>query len=74
MNMRATIEDRVKALVRRMAGAAVCDECITDRLDLSSVAQTAVVTLAVSGGDGFERLRAPCTLCARDKPVIRHKA
>lgn len=74
MNRRQTIEDRIQAFVRRMAGVGACDECITDRLDLSSVAQAAVVTLAAGGGDGFERLKAPCSLCNVTKPVIRYKA
>ena len=56
-----------------MDGAAVCDDCITDRLDLSSVAQATVVTHAAGGTGGFERLKARCGLCAEPKLVIRHK-
>ena len=73
MGKKQTIADRIEAFVKRMEGAAVCDECITDRLDLSSVAQATVVTHAAGGRDGFERLKAPCGLCAETKPVIRYR-
>lgn len=73
MSKRTTIADRIEAFVKRMDGAAVCDDCITDRLDLSSVAQAAVVTHAAGGSGGFERLKAPCELCSQAKPVIRCK-
>ncbi len=73
MGKRATIADRIEAFVKRLEGGAVCDDCITDRLDFSSIAQTAVVTHAAGGTGGFERLKAPCDLCAQTKPVIRHR-
>lgn len=73
MSKRATIADRIEALVKRMDGAPVCDDCITDRLDLSSIAQATVITHAVSGTGGFERLKAACDLCAKTKLVVRHK-
>lgn len=73
MPKRTTIADRIEALVKRLDGAAVCDDCITDRLDLSSVAQAAVATHAAGGTGGFQRLKAPCSLCAETKLVIRHK-
>lgn len=73
MSKRVTLAERIEAFIKRMDGAAVCDECITDRLDLSSVAQAAVVTHAAGGRDGFERLKLTCGLCAESKPVIRYK-
>lgn len=74
MNKPTTIAGRIEALVKRMDGSAVCDDCITDRLDLSSVAQAAVVTHAAGGSGGFERLKAPCGLCGEAKLVIRYKS
>lgn len=73
MTQRSAISNRIEALVKRLDGAAVCDDCITDRLDLSSVAQVAVVTHAAGGSGGFERLKAPCGLCTEAKMVLRHK-
>jgi len=73
MNDRLSISGRVEALVRRMDGAPLCDECITDRLDLSSLAQAAIVTGTAGGTNGFERLKGPCSLCGEARIVIRHK-
>src|SRR3546814_13326509 len=68
---RSTIAGRVEALVRRMEGAPLCDECIADRLDLSSITQASVVTSAASGVGGFERTKGPCGLCGERRHVIR---
>lgn len=38
----STIAESVEALVRRMDGAPLCDECITDRLDLRDKAALGV--------------------------------
>lgn len=73
MAKRSTIAERVEALVRRMDGAPLCDECITDRLDLSSVSQASVATGAAAGVGGFERLKEPCGLCGEPRHVIRYK-
>lgn len=72
MTKRPTIVERVAGLVRRMDGTPLCDECIADRLDLSSIAQASVVTSSASGTGGFERLRGPCGLCGEQGPVIRY--
>lgn len=72
MSKKTTIADRIEVFVKQMDGAAVCDDCITDRLDLSSIAQVAVFTHAVDGSGGFERLKAVCGLCAQPKLVLRH--
>lgn len=72
MTKRPTIAERVAGLVRRMDGTPLCDECIADRLDLSSIAQASVVTSSASGTGGFERLRGPCGLCGEPGPVIRY--
>lgn len=68
-----TIAGQIAALIRRMDGVALCDDCITDRLDLSVRSQANVVTRSISGTDGFERLKSPCGLCGSTKTVIRHK-
>jgi len=74
MTRSSSIADRVEALVRRMDGTPLCDECITDRLDLSSMAQASVATSTFSGVGGFERLRERCGLCGEQRHVIRYKS
>jgi len=73
MAMRSSTAERVEALVRRMEGTPLCDECIADRLDLSSAAQAGAATQAAGGVGGFERLKASCGLCGEPRHVIRHK-
>ena len=74
MATRSTTAERVEALVRRMDGTPLCDECIADRLDLSSVAQAGTATQAAGGARGFELLKAPCGLCGEPRHVIRSKS
>ncbi len=74
MSKTQPIAQRVEAMIRRMDGAPICDECITDRLDLSSVAQASAATHAASGANGFERVRAVCSLCGNTALVTRHKS
>lgn len=73
MAMRTTTAERVEALVRRMDGTPLCDECIADRLDLSSIAQAGAAMQAAGGVRGFELLRASCGLCVEPRHVIRYK-
>lgn len=72
MTKRMTIADRIEALVRRLDGVAVCDDCVTDRLDLSSVALVTGVTSSAGENGGFERLKTSCGLCGATKAVICH--
>lgn len=74
MNRSSSIAERVEAIIRRMEGTPLCDECITDRLDLSSVAQASAATGAAGGVGGFERLKAACGLCGEQRHVIRYKS
>lgn len=67
----ATIDDMIRQLVTRLAGAAVCDDCITDRLDLSVRTQANQTTRALAGEKTFERRKDPCALCGANKLVIR---
>lgn len=56
-----------------MDGAPLCDECIADRLDLSSNAQASAAIKAAGGVRGFELLKASCGLCGEARHVIRYK-
>lgn len=73
MSARTTIAGQIEALIMRLEGAAVCDACVTDRLNLSVPAQANVVTRALGGERGYERKKDPCVLCGRVRTVIRHR-
>ena len=73
MTAKSSIAERVEALVRRMGGIPLCDDCIADRLDLSSIAQASVATGAAGGVRGFERSRGPCGLCGEPQHIIHYK-
>jgi hypothetical protein len=68
-----TIAAQIKALIQRLDGVAICDDCITDRLNLSVPSQANVVTRALGGEHGYERRKADCGLCGASKIVIRHR-
>ena len=68
-----TIAGQIERLIARLDGAAICDDCITERLDLSVRSQANVVTHELGGQRGYERSKDDCTLCTRTKIVIRHR-
>ena len=63
---------QIERLIVRLGGAAVCDNCVTDRLSLSAPAQANAVTRALAGQRGYERRKDQCALCGTTKTVIRH--
>lgn len=69
-----TIASQIERLIARLDGMAVCDDCITERLNLSVRSQANVVTRGLGGRRGYERIKEPCALCARTKTVIRHRS
>lgn len=69
----ATVFDRVRAFVTRLAPHPVCDGCIAERLDLSAAARANPETRLLAGSDGFERRRDICSLCYAEKLVIRRR-
>ena len=68
----ATVADRVRALIERLAPEPVCDDCIAERLELSVRQHANHKTRELAGSDGFERKLAACSLCGATKKVIRH--
>ena len=74
MNEGTTIAGQIERLIVRLDGAAACDACVTDRLNLSVTAQANVVTCALGGTRGFERQKDECTLCGSARTVIRRTA
>lgn len=69
-----SVLDRVRALIERLAPEPVCDDCITDKLELTVRNQANRKTRELAGSHGFERRKARCALCGSEKLVIRAKA
>ncbi|MEZ5655386.1 MAG: hypothetical protein R3E04_05805 [Sphingobium sp.] len=69
----ATVLDRVRALIERLAPEPVCDDCITEKLDLTVRQHANHKTRELAGTHGFERRKARCVLCGAEKLVIRAK-
>jgi len=68
-----TILDKVRALIGRLSPASICDDCITDKLELSVRQHAHHKTRELAGEHDFERHIAPCAICGETKTVIRHK-
>jgi len=60
----------VQSFVTRLSPDPVCDDCITDRLELPSREAANIKTRELGGTAGFERRRAACSLCLKVKLVI----
>ncbi len=69
-----TVLDRVRALIERLAPEPVCDDCITQKLDLTGRQHANHKTRELAGSHGFKRRKANCILCGAEKLVIRAKA
>lgn len=66
-----TPAQQIEALIVRLDGAAICDACIAERLDMAAPAQVNVVMRTLAGQGRYERKRAPCALCGATRLVIR---
>ncbi|MGQ0277044.1 hypothetical protein ACT17R_00170 [Sphingopyxis sp. Q841] len=66
-----TIAGQIEQLVEMLGGAAICGDCITDRLDLSVRSQANAVTRVMEGEEAFVREKGRCIDCARNKIVVR---
>jgi hypothetical protein len=66
-----TVLDQVRAFVTRLSPEAVCDDCITEKLDLSVRQHANHKTRELAGSAGFERRKDLCSICLADKLVIR---
>lgn len=66
-----TVLERVRAFVARLSPEAVCDDCITEKLDLSVRQRANHKTRELAGSGGFERRKAQCSICLAEKMVIR---
>jgi hypothetical protein len=66
-----TVLGEVRAFVSRLSPAAVCDDCIAERLNLTVRQHANHQTRELAGAGGFERRKAQCSLCDSEKLVIR---
>lgn len=63
--------DRVEALISRLAPAAICDDCIVERLGLAALHQASLRTRELAGTRTYERGEEPSSLCGEPKSAIR---
>ena len=73
MGGKYTIEGQIEALIQRLQGVAICDDCITERLNLSERSQAELVTRNLGGSREYLCSRAPCGMCDGVKTVIHRK-
>ena len=66
-----TILDQVRRLIERLAPEPICDDCITERLNLSVRQHANHKTRELAGEQGFERRMDDCAICGVNKKVIR---
>ena len=67
-----SIAGQIEALIQRPEGVAICDDCVTDRLNLSVRSQANVVTRGLGGGGGYRREKRACGLCNSIKVSTSH--
>jgi hypothetical protein len=63
--------DRVEALIHRLGPAAICDDCIVERLSLGALHQASLRTRELAGTSAYERCEDECAICGDAKAVIR---
>ena len=66
-----TVRDEVSALIARLGGAAICDDCIAKTLGLTIRQHANHKTRELAGTNGYERRLDACTMCGTIKKVIR---
>lgn len=68
-----TVLDEVEKLIIRLAPDAICDDCITEKLELTIRQHANHKTRELAGTQGFVRAKDGCSICGSNKLVIRHK-
>ena len=66
-----TILELVRNFITDRSPAAICDDCITDRLGLSVRQHANQKTRQLAEETGFERRNGVCSICGDEKRVIR---
>ncbi|HVH48783.1 MAG TPA: hypothetical protein VM760_02745 [Sphingomicrobium sp.] len=68
-----TIAGQIEQLIESLKGAAICNDCITDRLNQSVRSQANAVTRGLGDDDRFGRGKASCGLCGSPWTIVRHR-
>jgi hypothetical protein len=68
-----TVVDDVARLIARLAPKAICDDCITERLQLSGRQHAGHKSRELAGTLGFVRSKGECSLCGANKLVITQR-
>jgi len=66
-----TILNEVRALIERLAGEPICDDCVAEKLGLAWASQANIATRELTAMRGFERQIGVCSLCGSDRKVTR---
>ncbi|WEK43269.1 MAG: hypothetical protein P0Y64_18440 [Candidatus Sphingomonas colombiensis] len=66
-----TVLERVRGLIERLAPEPICDDCITEKLELTHRQHANHRSRELAGTPGFERRKDACALCGITKIVIR---
>lgn len=66
-----TVLDDVRRLLLSRRPDAICDDCIADRLRLTPRQHANHKTRELAAKGGFDRRIDRCSLCGKDKTVIR---
>jgi len=73
MPRRMTIAGQIEQLIASLSGASICDDCITDRLNLSVRSQANVVTRELGHREEYDRDKTSCGQCGSLKTAIQIK-
>ncbi|MGN7932794.1 hypothetical protein [Sphingopyxis sp. 22461] len=71
MPRRMTIAGQIEQLIGNLGGSPICDDCITDQLNLSVRSQTNVVTRELGHRDEYDRAKTSCGQCGALKTAIQ---
>lgn len=66
-----TVRDEVRGLIERLSPDPICDDCISERLQLLVRQHANHKTRELAGTRGFERRKDVCAICGATKLVIR---
>ena len=71
MPRRMTIAGQIEQLIGNLGGSPICDDCVTDRLNLSVRSQANVVTRELGQREEFTRAKTLCGQCGVLKTAIQ---
>jgi hypothetical protein len=66
-----TVLDDVGALITRLSPSPICDDCVTEKLNLPARQQASHQARELAGTNGYERRRDICSICNGEKLVTR---